>query len=244
MSTACSGSWLLAVGRSLRRLTTHSHTPAVGTASRSSSVGERGARSPRHSVVNAVATLPTSRPHFDFCQRRSVSVPASDRSTKPFPRIRSSTGPPAFTRLRPNRRAWLTGLNRHATLSPTNSAALEPLSFQLPSFTATSPSGTYSYGSARLTGVIDFGNTHLDSRPYELAIARTYRAPEMRYGYRERLEQLGWPLSELEEGAIEPIHRAFRVDMTAWLLEDGRRDGRFNTQMIARQLERTDVDRP
>ena len=100
------------------------------------------------------------------------------------------------------------------------------------------------YGGGRLTGVIDFGNTHLDSRPYELAIARTYRAPEMRDGYRERLEQLGWPLSELEEAAIDPVHRAFRVDMTAWLLEDGRRDGRFDTEMIVRQLERTGVDRP
>ena len=33
------------------------------------------------------------------------------------------------------------------------------------------------YRHGRLAGVIDFGLTHLDSRPYELAIARTWRAP-------------------------------------------------------------------
>ncbi len=73
----------------------------------------------------------------------------------------------------------------------------------------------------RAVGVVDFAATHLDSRPSELAIARTYRSPEVIAGYRERLKQLDWPLSELEDAAIEPMNRAFRVDMTAWLLEEG-----------------------
>jgi hypothetical protein len=34
------------------------------------------------------------------------------------------------------------------------------------------------YRRGRLAGVIDFGLAHLDSRPWELAVARTYRAPE------------------------------------------------------------------
>ena len=97
------------------------------------------------------------------------------------------------------------------------------------------------YQRARLVGVVDFAMTHLDSRPSELAIARTYRSPEVIAGYCERLKQLGWPLSELEDAAIEPMNRAFRVDMTAWLLEEGRRLGRFDTDMIIRQLERTEV---
>ena len=35
------------------------------------------------------------------------------------------------------------------------------------------------YDGERLAGVIDFGLTHVDTRPYELAIARAYRAPEL-----------------------------------------------------------------
>jgi homoserine kinase type II len=100
------------------------------------------------------------------------------------------------------------------------------------------------YQGARLVGVVDFGLTHLDSRPYELAIARTYRAPEARDGYREELARQGWPLSELEEAAIEPIHRAFRIDMVAWELDGGLRSGRFDTDMIVRQLRRSGCARP
>ena len=95
------------------------------------------------------------------------------------------------------------------------------------------------YDRSRLAGVLDFGLSHLDSRPYELAIARTYRTPEVWHGYREELAHQGWPLSELEEASIEPIHHAFRIDMVAWQLDEGRRTGHFDTDMIARQLERT-----
>jgi Ser/Thr protein kinase RdoA (MazF antagonist) len=48
----------------------------------------------------------------------------------------------------------------------------------------------------QLTGVVDFGLSHLDSRPYELAIARTYRSPEAVAGYRDELRRQDWPLSE------------------------------------------------
>ncbi len=100
------------------------------------------------------------------------------------------------------------------------------------------------YERGQLAGVIDFGLTHLDSRPYELAIARTYRAPEAIDAYRGELARDGWPLSELEEAAIEPVYRAFRVDMTAWQLEDGRRSGRYDLAMIERQLSRTGTAPP
>lgn len=100
------------------------------------------------------------------------------------------------------------------------------------------------YLGARLVGVIDFGLTHLDSRPYELAVARTYRSPEVRDGYAAELARIGWPLSELELAAIGPVDRAFRVDMVAWLLQDGVRTGRFDTNAIARQLARTGTERP
>ncbi len=98
-----------------------------------------------------------------------------------------------------------------------------------------------NYDRGRLVGVIDFGLTHLDSRPYELAVARAYRSPEVAVAYRGELARQGWPLSELEEALIEPIYRAFRVDMAAWQAHEGLRAGRFDLAMIERQLERTGV---
>jgi homoserine kinase type II len=95
------------------------------------------------------------------------------------------------------------------------------------------------YESGELAGVIDFGLTHLDSRPYELAIARTYRAPEAIDGYRAALAAGGWPLSGIEEAARTPVYRAFRVDMAVWLMHDGRRSGRYDLAAIERQLSRT-----
>lgn len=90
----------------------------------------------------------------------------------------------------------------------------------------------------RLVGMIDFGLSRVDSRPYELAIARTYRAPEAIVAYRDELARKGWPLTELEEAAIEPIHRAFRVDMVAWGADSGLRTGACDLVWIERQLER------
>jgi Ser/Thr protein kinase RdoA (MazF antagonist) len=100
------------------------------------------------------------------------------------------------------------------------------------------------YAGERLAGVIDFGLTHVDSRPYELAIARTYRAPEMIDAYRAELAARGWPLSELEEAAIGPVYRAFRVGMAAAEMEDGRITGSYNLAMIERQLSRTATPAP
>jgi homoserine kinase type II len=95
------------------------------------------------------------------------------------------------------------------------------------------------YLDGTLAGVIDFGLTHVDSRPYELAIARTYRAPEAVDGYQAELARLGWPLSDLERDTREPIYRAFRLDMALWELEVGRRHGDYDIAMIERQLMRT-----
>jgi homoserine kinase type II len=100
------------------------------------------------------------------------------------------------------------------------------------------------YQHDMLTGVIDFGLTHLDSRPYELAIARTYRAPETADAYRAELGRLGWPLTDLEEAAIQPVYRSFRLGMIAWELERGRRTGDWDPAMIERQLTRTGTPPP
>ncbi|MGP8000719.1 MAG: phosphotransferase enzyme family protein [Streptosporangiaceae bacterium] len=94
------------------------------------------------------------------------------------------------------------------------------------------------YQRGRLAGVIDFGLTHLDSRPYELAIARGHRAPGLIAGYRAEAARGGWPLTELEEAAIGPVYRAFRVSMAAGQMSQGLRDGRYDLARIEHQLVR------
>jgi len=100
------------------------------------------------------------------------------------------------------------------------------------------------YTGGRLTGVIDFELSHLDSRPFELAMARTYRAPAVVAAYRAELARLGWPLSPLEEAAIDPVYRAVRVGLAAWPMEQGRRTGRFDLAVIERQLSRSGTSPP
>jgi len=100
------------------------------------------------------------------------------------------------------------------------------------------------YDRERLAGVIDFGLTHVDSRPFELAIARAYRAPEMLDAYRAELAACGWPLSELEEAAVTPVYHAFRVGMAAAEMEDGLLTGVYDLAMIERQLARTATAAP
>jgi Ser/Thr protein kinase RdoA (MazF antagonist) len=100
------------------------------------------------------------------------------------------------------------------------------------------------YTGGRLAGVIDFGLTHLDSRPFELAMARTYRAPETAAAYRAELARLGWPLSPLEESAMAPIYQAVRVNLAAWPLDQGRRTGHFDLAAIERQLSRSGIPPP
>jgi Ser/Thr protein kinase RdoA (MazF antagonist) len=95
------------------------------------------------------------------------------------------------------------------------------------------------YHHERLAGVIDFALTHADTRPFELAIARGYRAPEMIDAYRAELAACGWPLSELEEAALTPVYHAFRVGMAAAEMEDGLVTGNYDLAMIERQLSRT-----
>jgi Ser/Thr protein kinase RdoA (MazF antagonist) len=100
------------------------------------------------------------------------------------------------------------------------------------------------YVGERLAGVLDFGLAHVDSRPFELAIARTYRAPAMVATYRAELARLGWPLTEAEVAAIGPVYRAFRVDMALWPTWQGLQTGRWDLDMIERQLARTGTAQP
>lgn len=103
--------------------------------------------------------------------------------------------------------------------------------------------GNVHYDDAGLSGVLDFGLTHLDSRPYELAIARTHRSPEVIEAFRQESAECGWPLSDLEEECLLPMRSAFRVDMVAWQLDHGRRVGVYDIRMIEIQLSKTSVPR-
>ena len=100
------------------------------------------------------------------------------------------------------------------------------------------------YDESRLAGVLDLGLTHVDSRPYELAIARTHRSPEVIDAFRQESAKGGWPLSELEEECLLPMRAAFRVDMVAWQLDHGRRVGVYDTRMVESQLSKSGVPRP
>lgn len=100
------------------------------------------------------------------------------------------------------------------------------------------------YQAGRLAGVIDFGLTHLDSRPYELAVARAHRAPHFIGGYRAELARSGWPLTEAEEAAIDPLYRAFRLDMIAWHLDHCLGTGDVDAAFVQRQLARTGTAPP
>jgi Ser/Thr protein kinase RdoA (MazF antagonist) len=100
------------------------------------------------------------------------------------------------------------------------------------------------YRHGRLAGVIDFGLAHLDSRPCELAVARTWRVPEAIDACRGELARNGWPLSTLEEAAIKPLYRAFRVGMAASELDHGLRTGDYDLAEIERQLSRTGTPPP
>lgn len=100
------------------------------------------------------------------------------------------------------------------------------------------------YDGDRLAGVLDFELAHLDSRPYELAIARTYRSPESTEAYADELARLGWPLSDLERAAIGPVYRAFRLGMVAWSVHAGRRDGHDDLPFVERQLVLTGTPPP
>lgn len=100
------------------------------------------------------------------------------------------------------------------------------------------------YLDGELAGVVDFALSHLDSRPYELAIARTHRSPETIASYADEMAVLGWPLSDLEHAAIGPVHRAFRVSMTAWVIDEARNGKPLDVAMIERQLRLTGVPPP
>jgi hypothetical protein len=92
--------------------------------------------------------------------------------------------------------------------------------------------------------VTDFDLTHQDSRAWEFVLARMHRSPELIEGYERTAAELGFPLSAPEKVAVEPLERVFRVNMVMAELWGATRTGRFNFEMIERQLSRTGTAAP
>lgn len=150
-----------------------------------------------------------------------------------------------LTAVRPQLGHWAAAAAASATAELAAIGAAElPLEVVHGDFAEWNVHYTRRRGSPALAGVIDFGLTHLDSRPYELAIARTYRAPEAQAGYLARAAAGGWPFTALEHAALRPVYRAFRVDMAAWAMRGGLVTGSYDLAMIERQLARAGAAPP
>lgn len=93
----------------------------------------------------------------------------------------------------------------------------------------------------KLTGVIDFGLTHQDSRAWEFVIARVHRAPELLTGYQAATPDR---LTDQELAAIPVLQRVLRVNMVMAELWDGTTTGIFDLPMIERQLTLAEVAWP
>jgi Ser/Thr protein kinase RdoA (MazF antagonist) len=96
----------------------------------------------------------------------------------------------------------------------------------------------------RPRGVIDFDLCHVGFRPFEFAIARVQRAPEVLDGYRSEAARLGIPLSAEEERVLPAVYRGFRVGMIGWALADGARLGAVDHDFIRVQLGKLHIGLP
>lgn len=86
-----------------------------------------------------------------------------------------------------------------------------------------------------LAGVLDFDLCHLGTRPWEFAIARAWRAPELIAGYREAAPGLGMPLTAVEEAAIPTVYRCFRAHMITDAVITSERTGRLRLDHLDTQ---------
>lgn len=92
------------------------------------------------------------------------------------------------------------------------------------------------FAGARLSGVIDFDLTHLDSRAADLAMARAARTPAVLDGYRAEAERLGWPLAPEEEAAVTSLDAALRIAIIGWELYSLRVASVMDVDLVERQL--------
>jgi len=135
--------------------------------------------------------------------------------------VRGETWDPTLSRLRRHDPQLSDRFSRALKMIEAELAGLEAHDLPLIPLHGDFAEWNVHYEDGKLTGVIDFDLAHVDSRPYELAIARAYRAPVFLNAYSNELERLGWPLTERERRAIDPIHRLFRLNMVGAEILDG-----------------------
>ncbi len=94
------------------------------------------------------------------------------------------------------------------------------------------------FRGGRLTGVLDFDLTHLDTRAADLAMARAARSPELVDGYRAEAARLGWPLTSEEERVLPALDAVVMIGIVAWELYGQLVAGVMDIGLIERQVQK------
>lgn len=90
----------------------------------------------------------------------------------------------------------------------------------------------------RLTGVLDFDLTHLDTRAADLAMARAARSPELLDAYRAESARLGWPLAAEEGHVLPALDAALMIGIVAWELYGQLVAGIMDVELVERQVQK------
>ncbi|MBA2556223.1 MAG: phosphotransferase [Chloroflexi bacterium] len=94
------------------------------------------------------------------------------------------------------------------------------------------------FRGGRLTGVLDFDLTHLDTRAADLAMARAARSPELLDAYRAESARLGWPLDPDEERVLPGLDGALMIGIVAWELYGQLVAGVMDIELVERQVRK------
>jgi homoserine kinase type II len=94
------------------------------------------------------------------------------------------------------------------------------------------------FRGGRLTGVLDFDLTHLDTRTADLAMARAARSPELLDAYRAESARLQWPLAAEEEHVLPVLDAALMIGIVAWELYGQLVTGVMDAELVERQVQK------
>ncbi len=94
------------------------------------------------------------------------------------------------------------------------------------------------FRGGRLTGVLDFDLTHLDTRTADLAMARAARSPELLDAYRAESARLQWPLAAEEEHVLTVLDAALMIGIVAWELYGQLVAGAMDIDLVERQVQK------
>lgn len=94
------------------------------------------------------------------------------------------------------------------------------------------------FRGGRLTGVLDFDLTHLDTRAADLAMARAARSPDVLDGYRAESARLHSPLAPEEERALPALDAALTIGIVAWELYGQLVAGVMDIGLVERQVQK------